>query len=357
MEDLLRVEGMTPELLFGEDSNRNGLLDPNEDDGEATLPWDNEDGVLNLGLSAYITAFAQETNLRADGTERHNLNHNVLTELFDDLEEELGSDVATYIVAYRRWGPVDGSGAPMTDDELSEAESAIAEALAELIGGAAASADEEDQPTVTRADMDLSEVPEFKIESIYDLPGVQVNVVYGSGDSAEQAVLDSPWELTAADLEILDDSFSHTDETVLYGRIDVNQARFEALMSIPAVDEFGDQLMTEDLAMIISSSSGVGENGEALTDVIAGRTTPGWLLLEGFVDQPTMRLLGPWVTTRGDIYRAQILGYFDDGGPDTRLEVVFDSSQLPTAIIKAREFPSKLGLGYSRALLNITTDE
>ena len=33
LEELLLVQGVTPELLFGNDRNRNGMLDPDEDDG------------------------------------------------------------------------------------------------------------------------------------------------------------------------------------------------------------------------------------------------------------------------------------------------------------------------------------
>src|SRR5262249_27263783 len=33
LEELLLVKGVTPQLLFGNDRNRNGILDPDEDDG------------------------------------------------------------------------------------------------------------------------------------------------------------------------------------------------------------------------------------------------------------------------------------------------------------------------------------
>jgi len=40
LDELLKVNGVDPMMLFGEDANRNGLLDPNEDDAEAsgTMP-------------------------------------------------------------------------------------------------------------------------------------------------------------------------------------------------------------------------------------------------------------------------------------------------------------------------------
>ena len=35
VEELLLVEGVTPQLLYGDDTNRNGILDPNEFDIDA----------------------------------------------------------------------------------------------------------------------------------------------------------------------------------------------------------------------------------------------------------------------------------------------------------------------------------
>ena len=43
-EELALVNGATYEVLYGEDANMNGVLDPNEDDGEESAPTDNSDG-------------------------------------------------------------------------------------------------------------------------------------------------------------------------------------------------------------------------------------------------------------------------------------------------------------------------
>ncbi len=60
VEELLLVKGFTAEILFGEDMNRNGMLDPNEDDGSESLPPDNGDGILNRGLYPYVTVYSRE---------------------------------------------------------------------------------------------------------------------------------------------------------------------------------------------------------------------------------------------------------------------------------------------------------
>src|SRR5207247_2554528 len=37
IDELLLVRGVTPQLLYGSDLNRNGILDPEEDDGSGTF--------------------------------------------------------------------------------------------------------------------------------------------------------------------------------------------------------------------------------------------------------------------------------------------------------------------------------
>ena len=73
IEELALVSGMTREILYGEDANLNGALDPNEDDGEKNAPADNTDGRLDAGLLAYVTVFSREPNKQADGTARINI--------------------------------------------------------------------------------------------------------------------------------------------------------------------------------------------------------------------------------------------------------------------------------------------
>jgi type II secretory pathway component PulK len=63
VEELLLVKGFSGEVVFGEDMNRNGILDPNENDGNGSLPVDNNDGILNRGLYPYITVYSREPDV------------------------------------------------------------------------------------------------------------------------------------------------------------------------------------------------------------------------------------------------------------------------------------------------------
>jgi type II secretory pathway component PulK len=60
LEELRLVYGATTEMLYGEDINQNGILDPNENDGNQSPPMDNADGVLDFGILEYLTVHAAE---------------------------------------------------------------------------------------------------------------------------------------------------------------------------------------------------------------------------------------------------------------------------------------------------------
>jgi hypothetical protein len=69
VEELRLVSGMTSDLLYGEDANLNGILDPNENDGDVSPPSDNHDSHLDPGFMEYFTVFSREPNTIApDGS-------------------------------------------------------------------------------------------------------------------------------------------------------------------------------------------------------------------------------------------------------------------------------------------------
>lgn len=67
VEELRLVYGAEWDLLCNEDVNRNGVLDPGENDGEASPPYDNQDGRLDPGLLEYLTVYSREPNTEDDG--------------------------------------------------------------------------------------------------------------------------------------------------------------------------------------------------------------------------------------------------------------------------------------------------
>ena len=70
VEELLLVKGVTGRVLYGEDFDRNGLLTPNEDDGDFSFPPDNQDNILNRGLYPYLTVLYVESEVSNGNRQR-----------------------------------------------------------------------------------------------------------------------------------------------------------------------------------------------------------------------------------------------------------------------------------------------
>jgi hypothetical protein len=65
-----------------------------------------------------------------------------------------------------------------------------------------------------------------------------------------------------------------------------------------------------------------------------------------------MQKLDPYITAHGNVYRAQSVGYFDEGGPVVRMEAVIDASIDPPRIVNLRDL-SELGRGFTRQQLGV----
>lgn len=70
IEELELILGILPIDVRGEDWNLNGVLDPNENDGDETWPPDNADGVLEAGWSGILTVVSSESTYGLSGQPR-----------------------------------------------------------------------------------------------------------------------------------------------------------------------------------------------------------------------------------------------------------------------------------------------
>ncbi len=104
LDELRLVAGMTPEILYGEDANLNGVLDPNENDGDASPPLDNRDGRLDAGVLEYLTVWSGESS-----TSRTNVNEP--DQLAKLLQDALGADRANQVVLGLGGNPGQEAGA------------------------------------------------------------------------------------------------------------------------------------------------------------------------------------------------------------------------------------------------------
>jgi len=97
VDELNLVIGANWTLLYGEDANGNGVLDPNEDDGNVSFPEDNGDGRLDKGILEYLTVYSRESNKQSDGTARINVTESNNQQLDTLFQEKFGDDRAREI--------------------------------------------------------------------------------------------------------------------------------------------------------------------------------------------------------------------------------------------------------------------
>lgn len=91
VDELLLVKDITPQLLDGEDANRNGILDPGEDL--------NGDGRLDRGLYPFVTVHSVEANVNSDGRRRLNVNSATPARLRTELSGSVSGERLEQLVA------------------------------------------------------------------------------------------------------------------------------------------------------------------------------------------------------------------------------------------------------------------
>jgi type II secretory pathway component PulK len=361
IEELLMVRDVTPALLFGADLDRNVAIDGNEQPLTVIDNADNSTGLLNRGWAAYLTVDSAETNLRPDGTPKIDVNKENLEELHKELSEALGADMANFIVAYRQGGALD-------EDDDDDREST------------------EEGKDAGSIKLDLKQPGREKLNTILDLIGVKTQIATppepGSGNSGQQGEgggggegdgdgdgdgdgegdgggrgggnndesrtivkAEFPDDPSSMDsyLPKLMENISVNPSATIPGRLNINQAPRLLLTGIPG-------LTSTMIDQIISSR-----------DVTLGMMRPEqtyetWLLTEGVVELDTMKRLMALVTAGGNVYRAQVVGFFDAEGSADRLEVVIDATELPPVVRRRWEL-RELGPGYSPETLGVPLEE
>jgi type II secretory pathway component PulK len=343
IEELLLVRDVTPALLFGADLNRNTGIEAGEQPLTVIENVDNSAGYLNRGWAAYLTLDSAETNLRPDGTPKIDVNMDNLEELHKLLVQALDRDMANFIIAFRQGGPYDGN-------EPGQEASGIT--------------------------LDFTQPGRQRLNSILDLIGVSTQIakpgVGGGGGGGESegggregggrgrdgggsgeggggqnqnsrtvvaAAFDDQPGAMQRYLPKLMDNLAVNAAPSIPGRLNINQAPRQLLAGIPG-------LTTTAVDQIISNR-----------DVTLGQQRPEqmhetWLLTNGIVELAQMKKLIGLVTTKGSVYRAQVVGFFDAEGPADRIEVVIDATQKPPVVRRRWEL-RELGPGYSREVLGV----
>jgi type II secretory pathway component PulK len=375
VEELMLVRGIheNPWLLFGCDLNHNGLLDEGEPDPMSIMGMDYSDGSMDRGWAAYFTLYSLELNLTPEGDFKIDLNQDDLQTLYDELVEIYTEDVALFICAYRLYDSAD-----QTDQQQSqyEDEEPVAETIDTVV-------------PIAEAEIDLSQEPQREITCVLDLIDARVELPSQEGQQGDQTrsnqtggqgqqtggqgdlsaageegteegqegeeeqqqqeevqILECPFSSELGALDYLPDLLDYVTvipAPVIVGRVNINQAPMRLLDAIPGMDyDTVNRIITE---RVPDPMQAVG---------MPGRRYETWILTEGLVTLDQMKTMMPFVCASGSVYRAQVVGYFDLGGPSVRLEVLLDitTKPYPARVVFWRNI-SNLGRGFTLEDLGI----
>ncbi len=356
IEQLLLVRGVTPQLLFGYDENRNGVLDSAEATkmnrgmsaglapGATTAVASDPDAAPPppLGWAPYLTLQSLEKNVAADGTPRVNINSDDMQLLYEELTAVLQNEEwVSFIIAYRYGGAPGGSGtsplmalASMAAADSQQSDGALGLQLSALssassaANGTTAGNGSPPQPwsSSMMSSLDLSQPGSVKFNQVLDLFDATITL--------NEATYSSPLTSLPLDLAnstpLLMDYLTTVDATALPGRVNVMECPQEILRGIPGLtDEVVDQILE---ARVDGSDSPT-------------REFETWLAVEGMLTMEEMRAVLPLVTCGGDVFKAQIVGYLEGDAASSRIEAVISGAGEVPLILFFRRM-DHLGRGF-----------
>jgi type II secretory pathway component PulK len=335
IEELLLVRGVTPRLLFGTDFNRNGIQDPGEDEGGG---WD-------PGWAPYLTVYSRERNIDNDGNARVYLNDSDLKKSYEALVTAVGQALADFIILYRTQTnsgsssqPQSGGGTPATIT-MQGANGGGMTIIITVVTAPAQGQKANSQQIADQVNKVLNSTSNQPraIASRYELIGASVTFTVGSGMNQRTLKVDSPLNDATQLQQLLPtllDKTTTQNATELPARVNVLTAPKTVLACLPGLTE-------ADVQSIIDSRPSTATGGQQ--DL--AHQTPAWLMFDAKLPVDKMRALERYVTARTQVYRIQSLGYFDEGGPMSRVEAVVDTNDGKPRIIMWRDL-SDLGRGY-----------
>jgi DNA uptake protein ComE-like DNA-binding protein len=272
IRELALVEGMNREILYAEDANLNGYLDHNEKDGAAQEPPDDQNEVLKRGLLSYVTVNSFDRNQDEIGRPRLNLN----TVDKNTLTEELGLEEG-----HVNW--------------ILERQALGFESIADLL-----------QASTIQPDDFSSEVKGAK------------GMADGMADKKKKVIKALDWKT----FRRITDRIAVTDEAIIPGRININTAGREVLMTLPGVDA--------TLAESILEKRASADYPEGFTSVAEIMYTPG-ITLETFKE------IAELITVRSNVFTIRSCGEADRSGMRHYVETVVARTRTDLTVLYWKE--------------------
>ncbi len=309
-EELVLVRGFTPRLVLGNDRNRNGMLDPGEDDAS---------GVIDHGLSQYFTVYSRELNVDSQGLPRTFINDKTdPSTLYQKLRASVGDDIANFIMAARVNGIIkSGQRVQVTGRNVESRE-----------GG----------PEFKSNEVNSDQLQ--NLQSLWDLVDARVIKTEAQGGNQRTIIYNSPIKRSNRDalgqvMTILLDKYTTNESMELPPRVNINTASADVIRILPRITEADAQKILDNRPSMNSDPS--------LSSIYSTIT---WLVTLADFNPTTMQQLEPFITARSQVYRVQCVGYYELNGPTVRIEAVIDTNYGRPRLLYWRDI-SELGKGFS----------
>ncbi|MFB3894577.1 MAG: hypothetical protein ACE15C_21455 [Phycisphaerae bacterium] len=297
LDELLLVKGYNAQIVYGEDANLNGILDPNEDDGDKAFPPDNSDGQLDLGLMGVATVVTHEMNVDSTGQPRININ-GTDADLRKLAGAGLSKETIKFITTYRQEGNVFKHPAELLDMEYK-----LKKQPAPTPGPAPT-------PPSGRGRGRRGSLPPAPTPP----PQQEVTIKSAVGPDELPAVLD---KLT---------SVPGGKQSQLAGLVDINNATADVLSFLPGFDD--------NLAKAVVDGRPVDPTK---------KSTIAWLYTENLVSADKFKQMAPYLTARSYQYRVRCMGFGSPCGRIRVIEAIVDLAGATPRIAYMRDI-TRLGL-------------
>jgi hypothetical protein len=329
IEELLLVRGFTSWVLFGEDYNRNGLLDAGEDDDLESFPPDNADGLLYAGIAPYLTLWSQEINAASDAQPRINLNMEDTAELQEQLQQFLPGQLVSYVMDIRGSGIAFNSvmnllpaPPPLELEGFEEAEPEDPTSQPVQNGPSTS------QPT-SASDDGFAATTQDASSDLDGTDGASENDAQ-TRRLAYRDLSDPPPPGTYEDLPVILDRLTVLQSPVFSGRVNFTTAPRAVLSTF-------ELLTPEEVEALVAARLELSPEE---------RATPAWILQRGVLDENKFRAMLNRMAMNASTFEAESIGYADHIGAWDRFRVVFEM-RGPIAQVRYHRRLNALGTAYT----------
>jgi len=349
LDELLLVEGVTPQFLYGNDQNMSGLSNTSSSAGQ------NSSGFVDRGWQDYLTVNGREFNVNSKGTMRIDVNADSdgsggsIAGIYSALQNStIDQTLVTYMMGAKLYGTLPAGAAVMTTSTTTKTINVVGKGGTGTTTITMVTATRAPTGTISQlesainAKLQGTNPPKGQpISSLLSLANTEVSFQVGSGKDAQTFVVPSP--LTTATmnqfLPNLLDQATTSSQVDMIPRVNLSTASPQVITALLlAMPNFTQS----DVDSVISAQNSLVPGDPA-------NLSGAWLVTTGGLSTAKFTALSKYVTGTSMLYRVQAVGYYagttksgsnSASWPMARVEALIDTNMGYTRIVYIRDLTS-----------------